>query len=107
MDDTALRALERRLDALEHSLVSGREIIALKDRAALAALQNIESEQKQLWGELEKLQERSSKSLSDQRTAFEASITELKDTRWRLVTWAAALLATQVLSVLLKKYGLA
>jgi hypothetical protein len=107
MDDTALRALERRLDALEHSLVSGREIIAMKDRAAAAALQNIEAEQTQLWARLEKLQERWEASLSDQRRAFEASIKELKDTQWRLVTWAGALLATQVLSMLLKKYGLA
>jgi hypothetical protein len=107
MDEQQHRALERRIDAIEASLAGGRELQAMRDRSALAALQGIEAEQRQIWGLLEKQGERFEAMLKDQRAAFDATVKELRDRQWNIIAWAAALLATQVLGLLLRKFGVA
>ena len=101
-----LRTLERRVDGLEHALAGGREVAALKERALESALKGIESEQRQVWDQVEKLERSFADSLKDQQAAFNSSIKDLRDSQWRLITWAAALLATQILGVILKKLGI-
>lgn len=106
MSDSTGRDLDRRLSALEHSLASGKEMQAMRDRATANAVQAIESEQTQLWQHLEKRSEKWEALLKDQHSAFNASLEKLRDSQTALIRWAAALLAAQVLAMVLRKTGL-
>lgn len=106
MTDTPERALERRIDNLEHSLVSGRELQAMRDRSVAAALQNIEGEMTQLWQRQERQSEKWEASLKERADALKADVEKVRDAHWKLIGWAAALLATQILGLILRKAGL-
>lgn len=78
----------------------------MRDRSVAAALQNIESEMTQLWQRQERQSEKWEGLLNAQVSALKIEVEKVRDAHWKLIGWAAALLATQILGLILRKAGL-
>lgn len=84
------------MDAIEHGLNASSQLQTMRERGYLSALDQMQKEISQLWTELEAAEERAEKRAE-----------KLSDAQWTMAKWGGALVATTLLSIVLRKVGLA